>query len=114
MTQHYYHHLFISNHYKIAPVNIFQTKSHRTLLKVQVKDYVAQYALVHSRPWTVEDYLRILGSIHDLMDLVTNPFSRAFLVESRGCSCEVYANVGQCDSSDKQFVWIRTLVELEP
>ncbi|KAG9064908.1 hypothetical protein KI688_003170 [Linnemannia hyalina] len=80
-----YEHLFAplpSNHYRTAPADIFQQAVIVPFSKEQVKDYVVQYTALHSRPWTVEDYLQVLGSIPDLLDLVTNPFTLTLALEA--------------------------------
>jgi WD40 repeat protein len=80
-----YEHLFApqpSDHYKTISPGTFQEAVIVPFSKYQVKEYVFQYAPPHSRPWTAENYLRMLSSIPDLMDLVTNPFLLTLALEA--------------------------------
>ncbi|KAG0304792.1 hypothetical protein BGZ97_001340 [Linnemannia gamsii] len=48
----------------------------------QVEDYVARYVPLEPRPWVTEDYMRMLTTIPNLMDLVKNPFILTLALEA--------------------------------
>ncbi|KAF9540729.1 hypothetical protein EC957_003877 [Mortierella hygrophila] len=62
--------------------DLFQEAVIAPFSKKQVEDYVAHYVLLEQRPWATEDYMRMLTTIPNLMDLVKNPFLLALTLEA--------------------------------
>ncbi|KAK3822178.1 MAG: hypothetical protein JOS17DRAFT_322974 [Linnemannia elongata] len=50
--------------------------------KDQIEDYVEQYVPLEPRPWVTEDYMDMLRTIPNLMDLVKNPFLLSLCLEA--------------------------------
>ncbi|KAG0310100.1 hypothetical protein BGZ97_012804, partial [Linnemannia gamsii] len=50
--------------------------------KEQVEDYVARYVPLEPRPWVTDDYMQMLTTIPNLMDLVKNPFLLTLTLEA--------------------------------
>ncbi|KAF9125238.1 hypothetical protein BGW39_007543 [Mortierella sp. 14UC] len=70
------------DHYKSAQLDLFQEVVIAPFSKKQVEDYVTRYVPLEPRPWVTEDYMRMLTTILNLMDLVKNPFLLMLTLEA--------------------------------
>ncbi|KAG0277026.1 WD_REPEATS_REGION domain-containing protein, partial [Linnemannia exigua] len=50
--------------------------------KQQIEDYVSRFIPLEPRPWVKEEYIRMLTTIPNLMDLVKNPFLLTLALET--------------------------------
>ncbi|KAF9119888.1 hypothetical protein BGW39_011844 [Mortierella sp. 14UC] len=71
-----------TDHYKPARLDLFQEVVIAPFSKNQVQDYVARYVPLEPRPWVTEDYMQMLATIPNLMDLVKNPFLLTLALEA--------------------------------
>ncbi|KAG0258233.1 WD_REPEATS_REGION domain-containing protein [Linnemannia exigua] len=71
-----------TDRYKAVRLDLFQEAVIVPFSKEQVKDYVACYVPLEKRPWVTEDYMRMLTTIPNLMDLVKNPFLLTLTLEA--------------------------------
>ncbi|KAG9064885.1 hypothetical protein KI688_003147 [Linnemannia hyalina] len=62
------------DHYRPSRPDLFQEAVIASFSKEQVHAYVACYVPLEPRPWVAADYMRMLTTIPNLMDLVKNPF----------------------------------------
>ncbi|KAG0078972.1 hypothetical protein BGZ90_003871 [Linnemannia elongata] len=62
-----------SDHYQTSRHDLFQEAIIAPFSKEQVHTYVACYVPLEPRPWVTADYMRMLITIPNLMDLVKNP-----------------------------------------
>ncbi|KAF9116673.1 WD_REPEATS_REGION domain-containing protein, partial [Mortierella sp. 14UC] len=70
------------NRYLPSTKNLLEEAVIAPFSKQQVEDYVARYVPLEPRPWVTEDYMRMLTTISNLMDLVTNPFLLTLALET--------------------------------
>jgi WD40 repeat protein len=63
-----------ANRYQKSRSDLFQEAVLAPFSKKQIEDYVNLYVPLESRIWVPEDYMRILLTTPNLMDLVKNPF----------------------------------------
>ncbi|KAF9118780.1 WD_REPEATS_REGION domain-containing protein, partial [Mortierella sp. 14UC] len=68
--------------YKGARLDLFQEAVIAPFSKEQVQAYVARYVPLEPRPWITEDYMRMLTTIPNLMDMVKNPFLLTLTLEA--------------------------------
>ncbi|KAF9125641.1 hypothetical protein BGW39_007242 [Mortierella sp. 14UC] len=71
-----------TDHYQTARVDLFQEAVIAPFSKEQVQAYVECYVPLEPRPWVTEDYMRMLTTIPNLMDLVKNPFLLTLTLEA--------------------------------
>lgn len=80
-----YRHRFVpqpADRYTEDRSDLFQEAVIAPFSKTQVEDYVARYVPLEPRPWVTEDYMRMLTTIPNLMDLVKNPFLLTLTLEA--------------------------------
>ncbi|KAF9904229.1 hypothetical protein EC991_002932 [Linnemannia zychae] len=70
------------DHYQHPAFGLFQEAVIAPFSKEQVEDYVTLYVSLKPRPWVMEDYMRMLTTIPNLMDLVKNPFLLTLSLEA--------------------------------
>ncbi|KAF9277244.1 hypothetical protein BGZ88_001269, partial [Linnemannia elongata] len=71
-----------SDHYQTSRHDLFQEAVITPFSKEQVHTYVACYVRLEPRPWVTADYMRMLITIPNLMDLVKNPFLLTLALEA--------------------------------
>ncbi|KAG0301137.1 hypothetical protein BGZ97_002923, partial [Linnemannia gamsii] len=71
-----------TDHYKASRLDLFQEAVIVPFSKEQIEDYVEQYVPLEPRPWITEDYMRMLTTIPNLMELVKNPFLLTLTLEA--------------------------------
>ncbi|KAF9900864.1 hypothetical protein EC991_006768, partial [Linnemannia zychae] len=71
-----------SDHYQHPALDLFQEAVITPFSKEQVEDYVNQYVLLLQRSLGSEDYMRMLTTIPNLMDLAKNPFLLTLALET--------------------------------
>ncbi|KAG9063978.1 WD repeats region domain-containing protein [Linnemannia hyalina] len=62
--------------------NLFQEAVIAPFSKEQIEEYVTCYVPLEPRPWVTEDYMRMLTTIPNLMDLVKIPFLLTLALEA--------------------------------
>ncbi|KAG9063917.1 hypothetical protein KI688_004031 [Linnemannia hyalina] len=65
-----------------ARPDLFQEAVLAPFSKAQIDDYVSRYIPLESRSWIKEAYMRILATVPNLMDLVSNPFLLTLALEA--------------------------------
>ncbi|KAF9128987.1 WD_REPEATS_REGION domain-containing protein, partial [Mortierella sp. 14UC] len=70
------------DHYYPVQLNLFQEAVIAPFSKEQVKNYVARYVPLEPRPWVAEEYMRMLMTIPNLMNMVRNPFLLTLTLEA--------------------------------
>ncbi|KAF9114250.1 hypothetical protein BGW39_003406, partial [Mortierella sp. 14UC] len=70
------------NHYQRPALDRFQEAVIAPFSKQQIEDYVGRYVPLEPRSWVSEDYMRMLTTIPNLMDLVKNPFLLSLSLEA--------------------------------
>ncbi|KAK3837943.1 MAG: hypothetical protein JOS17DRAFT_379036 [Linnemannia elongata] len=68
--------------YSKPRLDLFQEAMIVPLLDEQVENFVARYVPLEPRSWVTEDYMRMLTTIPNLMDLVKNPFLLTLALEA--------------------------------
>lgn len=71
-----------ADHYQTSRPDLFQEAVIAPFSKEQVHAYVACYVPLEPRPWDTADYMRMLTTIPNLMDLVKNPFLLTLTLEA--------------------------------
>ncbi|KAG0378211.1 hypothetical protein BGX24_004471 [Mortierella sp. AD032] len=71
-----------TDHYHTARVDLFQEAVIAPFSKEQVLAYVTCYVPLEPRSWVTEDYMLMLTTIPNLMDLVKNPFLLTLTLEA--------------------------------
>ncbi|KAG0300523.1 WD_REPEATS_REGION domain-containing protein, partial [Linnemannia gamsii] len=72
----------LTDRYTKARSDLFQEAVIAPFSTKQVEDYVARYVPLEPRPWVTEDYMLMLTTIPNLMDLVRNPFLLTLTLEA--------------------------------
>ncbi|KAG0375129.1 hypothetical protein BGX24_009505 [Mortierella sp. AD032] len=70
------------DHYQHPTLGLFQEAVIVPFSNIQVEDYVTRYVPLEPRPWVIGDYMRMLTTIPNLMDLVRNPFLLTLALET--------------------------------
>ncbi|KAK3842536.1 MAG: WD40-repeat-containing domain protein [Linnemannia gamsii] len=71
-----------TDHYHTARVDLFQEAVIAPFSKEQVRAYVTCYVPLEPRPWVTDDYMLMLTTIPNLVDLVKNPFLLTLTLEA--------------------------------
>ncbi|KAG0269267.1 hypothetical protein BGZ95_002140 [Linnemannia exigua] len=70
------------DHYQRSALGVFQEAVIMPFSNTQVEDYVTRYVPLEPRSWVIKDYMRMLTTIPNLMDLVRNPFLLTLALET--------------------------------
>ncbi|KAG0206154.1 hypothetical protein BGX33_007572, partial [Mortierella sp. NVP41] len=70
------------DHYQRTRLDLFQEAVIAPFSKKQIEDYVTRYVPLEPRTWVTEDYMRMLTTIPNLLELVKNPFLLTLALEA--------------------------------